>query len=485
MAMKKILSVCFTLLLLLAGMASCENNDFSSSPSDRLSFSKDTVSFDTVFTGEASADQRFMIYNPNKKALRIQTLYLADPDHSGFIINVDGQSSNQINDLEIDAKDSLYVFVRVNPSASGQNSPQLFKDSIVFITNGVMQHVKLRAYGQDATKWQGKLITSDTTLSATRPFLIYDSLYVAPGVTLTLAAGTTLHFHSGASLKVDGTLLSNGTAAAPVILRGDRIDNLFADLPYDFLAGQWEGVRLSAGSMGNSLTHTIIRGGNYGILADSSDVTALKLEMHSSTIHNVRGNGLQAVNCRIEADNSLFTNARYACLSLLGGSYHFLHCTIANYYVWDLREGSSVSIRNYTGSSKENLVFYPVTNTSFTNCIIYGSRIPELLLSHTFNKEEVATSFECTFHASLIRSKEQTDSRFTDILWSEDPVFHATGKDNYIYDFHLDSLSAAIGKADPDYSSLLPQDADGLSRMSDGTPDMGAYEFVPASTDHN
>ncbi|MDD4822581.1 MAG: right-handed parallel beta-helix repeat-containing protein [Bacteroidales bacterium] len=483
--MKKVLSLCFALSLLLAGMASCESDDFSSSPSDRLSFSKDTVSFDTVFTGQASADQRFMIYNPNKKALRIQTLYLADPDHSGFIINVDGQSSNRINDLEIDAKDSLFVFVRINPSGSGQNSPQLFKDSIVFITNGVMQHVKLRAYGQDATRWSGKLITADTTLSGTRPFLISDSLYVAPGVTLTLAAGTTLHFHNGASLKVDGTLVSNGTAASPVVLRGDRIDNLFDDLPYDYLAGQWEGVHLTAASTGNSLTHTIIRGGNYGILADSSDVSALKLEMHNSTIHNVRGHGLQATNCRVEAENSLFTNARYACLSLLGGSYRFLHCTIANYYIWDLREGSSVNIRNYTGSSKENLVYYPVTNTTFTNCIIYGSRYPELLLTHTFNKEEVATSFECFFHASLIRSKEQTDNRFTDILWSEDPVFRATGKEDYIYDFHLDSLSAAIGKADPNFSSLLPQDADGVNRMSDGTPDMGAYEFVPALKEQN
>lgn len=483
--MKKILSVCFTLLLLLAGLTSCENDDFSSNPSDRLAFSKDTVSFDTVFTGQASADQRFMIYNPNKKALRIQTLYLADPDHSGFIINVDGQSSNRINDLEIDAKDSLFVFVRINPSPSGQNSPQLIKDSIVFITNGVMQHVKLRAVGQDATKWSGKLITADTTLSAARPFLIYDSLYVAPGVTLTLAAGTTLHFHSGASLKVEGTLVSNGTAAAPVIMRGDRIDNLFDNLPYDLLAGQWEGVRLAAGSIGNSLTHTIIRGGNYGILADSSDASALKLEMHHSTIHNVRGHGLQATNCRIEADNSLFTNARYACLSLLGGSYRFLHCTIANYYVWDLREGTSVTISNYTGSSKEKLVFYPVTNTTFTNCIIYGSRYPELQLNHTFNKEEVATSFECSFHASLIRSKEQTDPRFTDILWSEDPVFRATGKEDYKYDFHLDSLSAAIGKADPNFSSLLPQDADGVNRMSDGKPDMGAYEFVSALKDQH
>ncbi len=480
--MKKFLSVCATLFLLLVGITSCQKDEFSSNPSDRLSFSLDTVSFDTVFTGLASADQRLMIYNRNSKALRIETLYMADPDHSGFLMNVDGQPADIINGLEIAAKDSMFVFVRINPSATGQNGPVLLKDSIVFISNGVMQHVKLRAYGQDANMWKGKIITSDTTLTSTRPYVIQDSLYVAPGITLTLTAGTTLHFHSGAKLVVDGTLITQGTATSPVVLRGDRIDNLFDNLPYDFLAGQWEGVRLSAGSMGNSLTHTIIRGGNYGIIADSSDVTGLKLEMHSSTIHNVRGYGLQAVNCRIEADNSLFTNARYACLSLLGGSYRFLHCTIANYYVWDLREGTSVSISNYTGSSAASQIVYPITNTSFTNCIIYGSRNPEVVLNSS-SKEEVP--FECTFHASLIRSKEITDNRFTDILWSEDPLFRATGNDNYIYDFHLDSLSAAIGKADPDFSVLLPLDADGISRMSDGTPDMGAFEYVPASTEQN
>ena len=41
------------------------------------------------------------------------------------------------------------------------------------------------------------------------------------------------------------------------------------------------------------------------------------------------------------------------------------------------------------------------------------------------------------------------------------------------YDFHLDSLSYAIGAADR--NSSLPYDRDG--RQRDDEPDMGCYEF--------
>ena len=45
--------------------------------------------------------------------------------------------------------------------------------------------------------------------------------------------------------------------------------------------------------------------------------------------------------------------------------------------------------------------------------------------------------------------------------------------DNLIYDFRLDSVSAAIGKADP--LTALPDDRLGISRKK--TPDIGAYEY--------
>ena len=33
-----------------------------------------------------------------------------------------------------------------------------------------------------------------------------------------------------------------------IVLRGDRLDNMFDYLPYDYVSGQWQGVRIQEGS---------------------------------------------------------------------------------------------------------------------------------------------------------------------------------------------------------------------------------------------
>lgn len=46
------------------------------------------------------------------------------------------------------------------------------------------------------------------------------------------------------------------------------------------------------------------------------------------------------------------------------------------------------------------------------------------------------------------------------------------------YDYHLDTLSPAIGLGDPLYSTgILQMDLDGISRGN--SPDAGAYQYVP------
>ena len=61
---------------------------------------------------------------------------------------------------------------------------------------------------------------------------------------LALSEGTTLYFHSKATLEVKGKIDARGTASRPVTFRGDRLDRMFADLPYDYLPGQWGGIRI-------------------------------------------------------------------------------------------------------------------------------------------------------------------------------------------------------------------------------------------------
>ena len=95
------------------------------------------------------------------------------------------------------------------------------------------QHVILTAVGQDAYMWRGKVIEADTLLEAGRPIVVYDSLSVREGVTLSMAAGVQLYFHDGANLWVHGRIVAEGTVDRPVVFRGDRTDRMFDYLPYD------------------------------------------------------------------------------------------------------------------------------------------------------------------------------------------------------------------------------------------------------------
>ena len=48
------------------GLGSCIDDSFTSDPSDLLTFSVDTVKFDTVMTTKGTATKQFVIYNRSK-----------------------------------------------------------------------------------------------------------------------------------------------------------------------------------------------------------------------------------------------------------------------------------------------------------------------------------------------------------------------------------------------------------------------------------
>ncbi len=240
------------LLCLLFGATGCLDEKFSTNPNHILSFSTEIVRFDTLFTGKGSTTLSFRVYNRNSDAVRIESVRLADADRSGFYINVDGEKGPDIGPIELQGKDSLYVFVEATIPSTEVDTPFVVRDSIVFRTNGKEQNVILEAYGQNATVFQGgKFFTADTTLTAERPFLLYDSLIVASGATLTLTEGTTLYLHDKAFLRIDGRMVAQGSAERRVTLRGDRTDNLFSDLPYDYFSGQWGGIEFGPESYEN------------------------------------------------------------------------------------------------------------------------------------------------------------------------------------------------------------------------------------------
>ena len=105
------LILAFISALIGLAMTACISDDFSTSPDDRLTFSTDTVSFDTVFTGQGTPTARLLVFNHAKKAVNISSIRFARQD-TEFSLNVDGMSGETFSDVEIRGGDSIYVFIQ-------------------------------------------------------------------------------------------------------------------------------------------------------------------------------------------------------------------------------------------------------------------------------------------------------------------------------------------------------------------------------------
>ncbi|HTX89370.1 MAG TPA: hypothetical protein VMC08_10300, partial [Bacteroidales bacterium] len=142
------------LLFVAAGflfLFSCRKSEkIDTSPGIRLAFSADTVYFDTVFATIGSVTQQLRVYNENDQKVRISTIQLAGGESSYYRLNIDGIAGLTVNDVDIPAHDSIFIFVKVTVDPSNQNNPLVIADSILFTLNGSQQNVKLVAWGQDA-----------------------------------------------------------------------------------------------------------------------------------------------------------------------------------------------------------------------------------------------------------------------------------------------------------------------------------------------
>ena len=462
------------LIWAVLGFLSCIDDwNFSTSERYALDFSADTICFDTVFTGVASASGGFMIYNRNDAGLRFDAL-MAKGKISPFRMNLDGEGGATVTDLEIPAGDSLFCFVSVNIPETNTAEPFDVMDSIRFVLeSGVLQSVKLIAQGQNAVRLRGKRVETDMVISAGLPYIVFDSLYVAQGATLTLEPGARLYFHKDAYLDVAGRLVAQGTQDSRIVMRGDRLDYMLDDLPYDLLAGQWGGIRLRGGSYNNNLAWCDIHGGNWGICADSADSEQLKIKIESCVIHNVNGNGIEATGCRIEVANSQITNAGESCVDVAGGWSEFTFCTIAGFSLWSYGTQAVLLSDNRDGAA------VPFEGASFRNCIITGRHETEFTALFA---DSVSQKAPYSISNSLLMVKDASDDRYRNVVF-EDYDSKYYGPDNFINQtkigfssvFALDSLSPARGIADT-LSVVWPVDLAGVPRPATGA-DAGCFQY--------
>ena len=136
------------LTLVLLGMSSCIDDNFSTSATDVLEFSTDTVAFDTVITRQGSPTKQFLVYNKGKKSLNISSIRVAGESKGHFFLNVDGVKGDEFHDIEVRGNDSIYVFVESLLDPTNQDEPEYLEDNIEFVTNGVTQKVAVTAWGR-------------------------------------------------------------------------------------------------------------------------------------------------------------------------------------------------------------------------------------------------------------------------------------------------------------------------------------------------
>ena len=132
----------FFILISVVLLFSCRKDSFITGPNANLYTSADTLFFDTVFTTVGSITESFKIFNNNNQKLRLSQVKLSGGAASPFKINIDGTPGPEADDVEIDANDSIYVFVQVNVNPTNATLPFIISDSIQINYNGNNKYVQ-------------------------------------------------------------------------------------------------------------------------------------------------------------------------------------------------------------------------------------------------------------------------------------------------------------------------------------------------------
>ena len=222
----------FLLLIAIAALSSCRNTiDFQGSNVE-LNFSQDTIYLDTVFTGLGSSTRILKVYNPSTENITVDRIHLARGANSYYRMNVDGISGKSVENVEILAGDSAYVFIEISPDAQG-SAEMIYSDSIWFENGAVKQHVDLITAVWDAyyhfpdrvltitqpepypnIKIPYSILPCNATWNNDKPHVIYGYAVVDSACLLTINEGTQIHIHKGGGLWAyrDSRLVVNGGA---------------------------------------------------------------------------------------------------------------------------------------------------------------------------------------------------------------------------------------------------------------------------------
>lgn len=434
----------FFISILAIVFTSCRNDFEFQDYESNLSFSKQTVYLDTVFSNISSSTYRLKVYNNSDNDIVIPTLRLKKGVNSKFRIMVDGLSGEDHNNdnigdgkifynVEMLAKDSMFVFIEVTSSVQEANPTDfLYTDEIEFIAkNQQVQKVDLVTLVQDAVfiypvkqvngssylyesvnlglnnlgtpvnVLGSELSTNDPlngnelTWTNAKPYVIYGYAVVPNGQTLVINKGARVHFHANSGLLVNryATLQVNGekdivnssgvvTQKNEVTFEGDRLEPFFSEIP-----GQWSAIIHLSENNNNWIKYATIKNASIGLLLQSYELMFHK----TPTTFGVP---------KIDIENSQIYN--HSNIGILGRKAEIngknlvfnncgessLACTQGGTYNF-----THCTINNSFSSTKQTALVlnnylklsettfnYNNLNANFYNCIIYGNNSRNIFL---------------------------------------------------------------------------------------------------------
>lgn len=523
------------LLLLLIGftlsLTSCRN-DFEFEPSSGgLEFSRDTIYLDTVFSNIGSSTYTLKVYNRSNKDISIPSIRLKKGDTSRYRLMVDGngqgngaQPGKIFNDVELLAKDSLFIFIETTVSSTEANPDDfLYTDEIEFLSSSGTQEVNLVTLIKDAYflyprrndegLYEAVRFDSDNNAGPpvlvygfnlehadpingdeyhwnnTKPYVVYGYATVPANETLVVDPGARIHFHAdsglmvrpGATLKVNGQLSADDEVLEnEVIFEGDRLEPGFAEV-----AGQWGGVLIMSDT-DNTITNLTLKNATIGLYVkapEGDNTTSPKVNVQRTQIYNARNFGILSIYGNITAQNLAVNNCGEASVAILqGGQHSFTHCTIANYF--NAFNQFPLIMNDFRETQSEVLVSN--LNAQFTNCIIFGSGNYGLTLRSIGQEESVGTDFNFEFRNCLIKFTDFSNQfaglalyNFTGPNYPNSLIARTSSVNRVEFNnpnrnnLRLKNNSAAI---DLGIDAGVPQDIRNVVRT--GNPDAGAYEYT-------
>lgn len=400
----------------------CRKNDSLFKSTDaQLSFSLDTVYFDTVFTKlpgsnyPRSVTKNFIIRNPYNE--NIQTnIDLEAGVNSPYRINIDGVAGNQFTNVVIPAKDSIIGFVEVTLDANNNLNPSIVYDSIRFTTNGNIQHVILAAYGWDAHYFRDSIFQADELWNDNvKPYVIVNSILVPQNIKLNILSGVQIYSSPESFIYVDGTIEAEGDFQNKIVFQGDRLTPSFKETP-----GQWGGIHILRNSINNKINNCIIKNAILGVRIDSlSNNSNAKLEIKNTLIKNCSLYGILGITASVDLENIAIARcASYGLIAFWGGNYSIKHTSIGSGYLGG-RSQAAMVLNNIARDDNDNFVeSYPLSY-NVENSIIWGPLEDEMILDIDSSKL-INSNFEnCMFRTKGLVNNLNNNNNIV----NSDPLF--------------------------------------------------------------